>query len=461
MKQLLILFCLILTGCVSYGDLHSKSKPLDPQTLDARHIYRTSNNAMTTGWWNRLHDPQLNQLISVALNDSPTLQIAESRVREARQITMESAASLLPSLEFNGYVQRQKFSTFGLVPPPFNGKTFNIGDAAFNFNYEFDFWGKNREIVAAKVSEEYVAQAELTEAQLIISTAVAHVYFQLLNATEQTEFAKENLNVSQRLAKIVLIRAKNGIVSDLPLETALANVQQIKLAVDQYKQEEMLAKNQLAVLMGDNPFTTDIKTMKYRYYSANIILPSPLTANLIAQRPDIAAALARVQAATHRVNVQKARFFPDINLTALFSYQSVGLGHLFDVRSQNNAISGAVDLPIFDAGARRAELGTKYAEFDVSVNEYNKTILNALQETADQLATLKSLNSQLSAQMSAVTSTNRNYKLLNSRYNHGIVDYVQVLELQQLLLKQRAMLVNIQTHHTQTTVALVKALGGV
>ena len=133
--------------------------------------------------------------------------------------------------------------------------------------------------------------------------------------------------------------------------------------------------------------------------------------------------------------MSKARFFPDINLGVLFSYQSIIVGQLFNPQNENNAVTGAFDLPIFDAGARRANLGVRYAEYDLAVNEYNKTILTALREVADQLSQIHTLNSQLAAQNTALTATRHNYKLYSSRYNHGIADYVQVLESRQLLIQ--------------------------
>src|SRR5882672_6044218 len=109
------------------------------------------------------------------------MQIAEARVRQTMNLADYAEAPLWPEVDFSGYVQRQKFSEFGVVPPPFNGKTFNIGELGLNFNYELDFWGKNRELLAARISEEYAAAADATEARLIISSAVANTYFRLLS----------------------------------------------------------------------------------------------------------------------------------------------------------------------------------------------------------------------------------------------------------------------------------------
>jgi len=458
----LLMVCLFaLTGCVYYGDIHDHSKPLNPASLTAPHVYPIPEKKVEEKgcWWNKFKDPQLNQLIEIALADSPTMQIAAARMRESRYVVDAMTASLWPSIEMNGYIQKQKFSATGLAPPPFNGKTFNIADLALNFNYEFDFWGKNRESVRAAVSEAFAAEADLQEARLVLAAAVANTYFQLLGIHEQWKILKDNLQQTTELSDIVTDRAKNGVESDIPVKTALANIQNAKLQVLQYAEAEKVTRHQLAALLGKNPFQTDIKIV-FSYHKNNVKLPPCLMANILAERPDIDAAKARVVARAHRINVAKARFFPNINLIGLFSYQSVQLNHLFNSDNQNNAITGAIDLPIFDAGLRRANLKEDYAKYDVAVNEYNNTILTALREVADQNTILRSLEKQLAAQTAAVNATRHNYQLFNARYRHGIVDYVQVLEIKELLLEEEAQLVSLETQHLQATVTLLKALGG-
>lgn len=457
---LFIVCCIGLTNCVYYGDIHGHSRHFDACTLLQHHVYKPTTCPTCAGWWNRFNDPELNELISVAIADSPTIQIAKNRIERAEHFSDEAAATLWPTVSLDGSVEREKFSKFGLVPPPFNGKTFNIGMLGFNFKYELDFWGKNRQMLAAKISETCAAKAELAEAQLLISAAVANTYFLLTSNIEQAKIAKENWQLNEKILQIATDRAKHGIESDIPVKTIEANIQSEKLLLDEYNQAEKLSRHQLAVLLGDNPFTTEIETRPFSYHHYHVKIPKMISANILAMRPDIDAAKLRAEAAAHEIHVAKARFFPDINLALLFSYQSVGLGHLFDVQSQNNAITGAFDLPIFDAGARRANLGVKYAEYDMAVNQYNQTILIALRQVADQLSILHTVNSQLAAQNTAFNATLHNYKLFKSRYHHGIADTVQVLTSKQMLMQRQSTQLALQTRQLQATVALLKALGG-
>jgi NodT family efflux transporter outer membrane factor (OMF) lipoprotein len=237
-------------------------------------------------------------------------------------------------------------------------------------------------------------------------------------------------------------------------------VERIKLIAAQIEAERKLSLNQLTLLLGKNPATTEIDTNSFSYRQYRINMPASLPANLLAKRPDIHASRLRAEAAAHKINVAKARFFPNINLNALFSYQSVVTGQLFNPASQNNAITGAIDLPVFDAGARRANLGARYAEYDLAVNDYNQTILVALREVADQVASLKSIHAQLRAQKTSLNAYEKKFKLTSSSYKHGIVDYTQFLESKNSVLQQRAINIYLQSRYLQTVVAMMKALGG-
>lgn len=458
LAALIFCFLFFITGCVNYVGIHAQAKPITATQLATQKTYKIAEKSSSYNWWMTLRDKQLNHLISVAVADSPTMKIAQSRLLRAQAIAEASVAPLWPTIDASGYVQRQRFSQRGLAPPPFNGRTFNILDLGLNFNYEIDFWGKNREALAARVSEACAAQADVAQARLVLSAAVANAYFQVQSNQQQVMLARRIANQQQQLMEIIRDRTLHGITSDIPLKTSIADAEAARLAVDQYAEAEQIARHQLAVLLGDNPFTTDIKTTKlaYQHYK----LPAFLPANLLANRPDIMVARLQMEAAAHEVNVAKARFFPNVNLTALFSYQRVGYGNLFAPGNQNNAVTGAIDLPIFDAGARRANLRLNYADYDAAVNTYNQAILTALQEVADQATTLRSLTRQINTQGDVIGATQHNYKLINSRYNHGVVDYVQVLEIKNLLLQQQATQINLQARYLLSMVAMIKALGG-
>ncbi|MEO8402811.1 MAG: efflux transporter outer membrane subunit [Gammaproteobacteria bacterium] len=451
--------CLLsLISCANYADLHNQTTPLDNTVLSTHHHYTRSQKSTSQDWWRILKDPALNHLIDVALNDSPTLQNAESRVRFAQQIAAGTNASLWPAIDANASVARRKFTANTFFPPPFGGNTFTQGVVGLNFNYEFDFWGKNRETFAAKMSQAEFARANVLATRLVLTTALATTYLQLQSNLLQLSLAQKILQERSATFNIIKDRTQNDIASEIPLTLANTDLQKAKIRVSSYREAVALSQHQLAVLMGKNALVSHVDTVSF--HQRRLTIPRVIPANLLAQRPDVLAARSEMEVYAHEVNAAKARFFPNINLQAIFSMQSFGLNKLFEPSSQDYIAGAAIDLPIFDAGKRRANLGVQYAAFDEAVTQYNQTILVALRQTADQLSILHARDSELTAQSSAVRSMENNVKLTSSRFHHGIVDYTDVLRAKSILLEQQTLQIQLQTQRQQAVIALVKALGG-
>jgi NodT family efflux transporter outer membrane factor (OMF) lipoprotein len=452
-----------ITGCVNYVGIHSHSVPYTSENLLTKHGYPLpppNSMAKSGQWWDMFQDPQLNILIAAALSCSPNIQIAENRLARAYHLAEAAGASLLPTIDFSGYIRREHFTKNGLIPPPFADNTRNSGKLSANLNYEVDFWGKNRETIAAKVSETMAAQADLAQARLVLSTAVAASYFQLQYDLALEELVKKIVQQRQQLLAIIQLRAKHSLTSVIPVSSAQLQVDYWQLLLEQIQQYILIQRNQLAVLMGESPFTTEIAVNYFQYNPQLLAMPSIIPANFLDRRPDIAASRWRVEAAAHFVNVEKALFFPDVNLLAFFSFQSIGLTNLFKISSRDYAGQAAFTLPIFDAGYLRASLKAKYDEYDAAVGKYNQTIITALQQVADQLSALQTVTLQIKTQKEAVTIAKNNYYRNDLLYQHGVSDYTEVLTAQASLLYQQLFLLIFENMHIQSTISLINALGG-
>ncbi|ARB92240.1 efflux transporter outer membrane subunit [Legionella longbeachae] len=459
-----LLTALTVTGCSLFGEIQTKTKPIKTDNLSVKHIYRIPKNK-SRSYFKHFNDPQLDQLISIALNDAPNIHSAKARVDRSQQLAKIAYSTLWPAINLDGYLEKAYFPIRGTIPPDIRPlltrvNQANIAEIGFQFNYELDFWGKNRENLASKISESFATRMDLAETRLVLSAAVATTYFEIQNSIIQQRLAQENVRLLKQLADIILDRAKQGIASNIPVKTALANYQTAILSVEDFKRAEMQSRHQLAVLMGKNPFTTQVDVAAFTYDKKQLVLPKIIPANILAQRPDIASARALTESAAHQINVAKTAFFPNINLRGLLSVQSVYFNKAFNIWFENDNASAAIDLPIFDLGARRANLGVSYTQFELAVNQYNQTILNSLQQVSDQLSTLKTLNTQIAAQNQAFNITESNYKLFQARYTQGIIDYPQLIEIKQLLIQQKATLQQLQTRQKQAFIALLTALGG-
>ena len=459
---ILIAALLSLTGCVNYAGMHEHMIPLNDTMLATQYSdgHPAVKATIHRAWWTMFHDATLNQYIETALTDSPTLQIAKTRIDAAMHIADEARASLWPSLDANGQISREHITANTIYPPPFGGNSYTETDVGLNFNYEFDFWGKNRQTLAAKISEARASAADYAESRLVLATAVANQYFQLQYNIAALKIGAAILHQRQAILDIVKVRTTHGVESDIPLSTANANRDAAVTNVAALTEQMKIAQHQLAALLGKNPFTTDMTAARFKYKKALLALPKVLHANVLGCRPDIMASRWRIEAAAERVNAAKARFYPNINLMAILSLQSYTLGKTFYASSRDNSAGVAIDLPIFDAGTRRAYLASQFDEFDIASEQYNQTILTALRDVADQAASLHSLSTQETAQATALHAAEQVYHLTRSRYQHGISDYMSMLEQQDPVLQAQNRELQIQARHLQATVLMIKALGG-
>ncbi|MFA6303994.1 MAG: efflux transporter outer membrane subunit [Legionella sp.] len=435
-------------------------QPADNTNLAVQHVYKIPKAKTNTS---RFNDPQLDQLITVALVDSPTMLSANARLDRAIQAAKGAKAAMWPTLGLRGAVQQQYFPLSGTIPLAVKSLDLSQVSAetlALNFSYQVDFWGKNRHALASKISEAVATGMDAAQTRLLLSAAVANAYFDLQNNIKQVALTKEYLRLQKELYAIAADREKHGIESNIPVTTALSAIQITATNLQDYKRAQMLSRHQLAVLMGKNPMNTEIETSAFSYNSKQLALPEIIPANLLAQRPDILAAKALAESAAHQIRVAKAAFYPNINLKGILSYQNLYFNNFFNINFPNNGATAALDLPIFDAGARKANLRTSYANYDLAVNQYNQTILNALKEVVDQISNLQTLNNQVQEQNQAVNAIQTNYNLIKSRYNQGIIDYVQLIQVKQNLIQQQTVLFTLQTRQKQAYITLLAALGG-
>jgi NodT family efflux transporter outer membrane factor (OMF) lipoprotein len=181
---------------------------------------------------------------------------------------------------------------------------------------------------------------------------------------------------------------------------------------------------------------------------------------LLGRRPDVDASRRRVEAAAQDIKVARARFYPDINLLGFIGFQSIDLSQLADAGSRTMGVGPALSLPLFDGGRLRSELATTHADYDAAVAQYNATLIEALQELANELAAFHSVATQSTEQRLAMAAAREAYDLAMLRYRDGIGTYLTVLSAQSQVLKQRHLEADLRAREFDNHIDLVRTLGG-
>ena len=168
----------------------------------------------------------------------------------------------------------------------------------------------------------------------------------------------------------------------------------------------------------------------------------------------------RVEAAVSDIVVAKADFFPKIDLLAFAGFKSIGLSDLVDAGSRIAGTGPALHLPIFDRRAIRSRLAVRDADYDAAVEQYNATLIDALRDTSDQLASLRAIARQRDDQQRALDAARRAYDLALMRYRQGLGTYLTVLSVETEVLEQRQRSVDLRARDYASRIGLMRALGG-
>ena len=280
-------------------------------------------------WWRAYGDTQLDGLMGEALAGSPTLAVAEARVRKAQAVVAQAHSRELPQISGNASVNEQKQSyNFG-IPAEFVPHGYNdYGRATLDFSWELDFWGKNRAAVAAASSEARAAQADAAEARLVLSTNIAAAYADLSRLFAERDVAVRAMDLLGETSKLVADRVANGLDTLGEQRQAEAAPLQSKADLAAIDEQIELTRHRLAALTGAGPD----RGLSIARPSASALkpfgVPAELAANLVGRRPDVTAARWRAEAAAERIHEAHAAFYPDVNLVAFIGVQSLFLNKL-------------------------------------------------------------------------------------------------------------------------------------
>ena len=452
-----------LAGCVERGGWKPAPR-LEPQALTAQQALAGAKFDAAAwpaeGWWRAFSDRQLDGLVDEALVGSPSLEIAQARLRAAQGDAIAAGATRLPAGALDAEATRQRYPEHGLFPPPYAGSYVTDARLALDFSYEIDFWGRNRALLAAARSGVEAAEADRAAARLALAVAVARAYIQLDLWYQLLDVTNDNLTQQSTILELTQQRVSAGLENTARVKQSEGNVALTRAGVAAVEANIELARNQLADLVGAGPDRGQRLERPRLAPPSGMTLPSALPADLLARRPDVAAARARVEAAAHGIAAAEADFYPNVNLTAFAGVQSIGLSQLFQASDRIAGVGPALHLPVFNRAVLRGTLRTEQAQLDQSVGQYNQTLLDAVREVADVVANWRALERETTEQQIALEAAQRSYDLTSERYRAGLDNYLSVLSSQNQVIQAQGLRAQLRSRRLSFSVDLVRALGG-
>ena len=452
---------LAMAGCADMSgiDPHAQLRQPGSLGLPVASTAVEVPSPVASDWWSAWGDPQLDRLVKQALQDNPNLKIAQTRLARALAVTDVADAALLPQVNGAFDATRQLYTRNGAIPAPLAGTIRESGTLQLSASWELDFFGKYRSALEAALGAAQAAEADAQAARVLLSANVVRSYTQLVRLHEQLGVAERTLAQRQETLVLVKDRVKAGLDTRLELYQSEGGLPEARQQIEALKEQMVLTRNALGALVGAPQAAQDIQVPPLAALKPTP-LPTEIPVNLLGQRADIAAARWRVEAAGKDVVNAKTQFYPNVNLVAFAGFSSIGLGRLLESGSQQWGVGPALRLPIFEGGRLRAQLRTKTADLDAAVESYNASVLDAVRDVADQVASSQSISKQQAEQRQAQSAAEGAYAIALQRYKAGLGNYLQVLTAESTVLAQRRQSVDLTARALDAQVGLARALGG-
>jgi len=466
-RPLLLAALLIsVSGCAWLGDKTQRAKMMAvPKMSQTLAVSRLSSSAgaqwPSATWWQTFKTPALNRLMTVALADNPTLKVAAARVRQSQAMVDGQAAELYPTVDANVSFSAQRFSA-NSTQAKLAGEHFRqLLINPLVLRYHLDFWGHDQAALEAAVGKSLATETELADAKLLLASALAASYFDLVAAKEKLTSALNIVTDRKALLTLHEVRLASGLVTAAPIlqaRMALNSAQQLAFSA---QAEVDLHKNLLATLAGKGPDWVSSIVVEDSSFPDRLVLPADLPLRLIAHRPDVTAARLYVQAAAQEIKVAETAFYPDVNLIAFTGLHSVSLTDvLLQGSSLAYAVGPSISFPIFEGGRLRAHLSYQEAVYDASVERYNSSLLHAVQEITDALTQWQEIDMRLAEQQQIVADAAGAERLARSLNRTGLNDRIELTLANIEAHQQRLRLAALQGEHFKNAVQIIKALGG-
>jgi len=453
MPFVLGLLMLMQSGCASVTPQPAASVEINVPAVWSTSVgtLKTETSSLSE-WWTRFNDPLLGSLVAQAMQANTSVKSAQASLRQARALRDVSAAALWPAIGSSASAQRSTSDSTGAT---------NSFKAGLDASWELDIFGANRSALDTSEATAQASAASLGDVQVSIAAEVALSYITLRDAQTRLSIANDNLASQQETLQITQWRLQAGLVTSLEAEQARAAAEQTSAQLPPLQTIIEQTCHALAVLTCQSPAAlSNVLAAAGPVPQAADDLALSIPAETLRQRPDVRATEYQVTAAVGRVKQADAARLPNFTLSGSLGLSALTLGTLTNGASVVSGLLADVSMPVFDGGAKRAQVRAQQAALDQALVAYQAAVLAALKDVEDSLVALHSDRERLLRLQSAAEAAGNAALLARQRYSSGLVDFQVVLETQRTQLTTQDNVAKASADVSADHVRLYKALGG-
>lgn len=455
-------------GC-AVGPNYRTPTPDEPAHFVANTSGQPNAAVDLATWWKSLNDPELNSLVERAIKSNLDLDIALTRLQQARTYESVVLGVALPEVDATASAARGTGSdlTRGRADTPLRSADNGAGlqhintIAGFDAVWEVDIFGKYRRAFEAARAD---TQAQLAVRNGVLTSVVADVvraYVDLRGFQIQVGVLGRASDVLRESLRIVNIRYDRGITNELDVALAQRELDTLQAQIAPFNAQVNAAQYTLAVFLGEFPESIVQELAKPALIPSMPGAAAPgIPLDLLKRRPDIQQAERELAAATARIGVATANLFPDVALVGSIGSQSQGLGQGPHVGKHIWSFGPAALWPILDFGALDAEVDIADLQAHLQLVNYRQTILNAVQQVDTALDAYSAQQDRLKNLGDAMTAGQRAVDLATERYNRGLTDFLNVVDAERQFFDLQQQYAVAQVSQGEQFVQLYKSLGG-
>ncbi len=460
--QLLALVFLFLTSC----GIQKRSFDTPKMELELEEDYLTgkentlfkSTEPVVT-WWQEFQDPVLDSLILKARANNLDINTAIANFYASRAGLKSTKFDRFPTIDANGGFIRQRLGENVFAPG--TNPTFNQYNSSFDAFWELDFFGRVTNRIRGAKSLEQASLADMQSIYLSIFAEVARNYIELRGAQNQLKIANENLASQQETFELTTRLTNAGTSNSLDVSRAKAQLESTRATIPPLKASIIAIINRISVLVGKTPGALKIELENEQPIPSlpeSVLTGNPL--DLLRRRPDVFKAESVLAQQIARYNISVADLYPKIAFGGAIGYSAIDIDNFGSKPSFNWNLSPTINWAAFNLGRVKKNIDQQDALTLASVNQYEKTVLSALEEIKTAMSNYSLELERQVMLREAATASAEAAKYAKQRFEAGLDDFLDYLNAERTLLLAQNQLAISQTLSATSLIALYKALGG-
>lgn len=427
--------------------------------LAAGEVPKPVDDVALSHWWSVFGDPELTSLEERALKANLDLRKAVAEIQQARATRDYNAANLFPSVtaSFNSTGTHTGSGARGSS----SGSWSPTNSAQLQASWEPDFFGGIHKNVASYEASTQAQQENLRSVMITLTADVALDYIDVRSYQEQLRVTNENLVEYKQTYEMTLVKRDSGLATDLDVQQALQTVEATQATIPSLESSLHQSFNAISVLLAEKPGSVDAELSEVK--PIPVVPPEVavgIPADLIRRRPDIRQAERTFAAQWNQVGVAKANLYPTFSLSGTFLFSATNLLNVFDAKSLEASIVGAVQQSIINRRALKAQVRLQNAVLDQEEVAYESTVLGAMQDVENALKSFNAEQERRKSLAGSADAAQNAAEISRQLYAGGLKDFLTVLVSERTVVTAQSSLVQSDASVATDLVQLYKAMGG-